>query len=66
MKYFIEVEMITGTKHKSIPTDIDESVLSVFRNLEEAKHIQIPISETQGVILSPKHIVSLTLTEIPE
>lgn len=66
MKCFIEVEMVTGAKHKSIPTEVEGSLLKVFYNLDAASHVQIPLSESQAVILSPKHIVSLTLTEISE
>lgn len=66
MKYWIEAEMITGTKHMSIATEIDDHLLKLFYNMDNASHIQLPITESDCVILNPKHVVSLRLTEVME
>lgn len=66
MKYWIEAEMITGTKHMSIATDVSSSLLEGFYNMDNASHIQLPITESDCVILNPKHVVSLRLTEVME
>lgn len=66
MKHVIEVQMITGITYKSVPSELDNDMVNLFRNLDGAKYLQIPLSDTRGVILTPKHIVSIMLTEVGE
>lgn len=66
MRHVIEVQMITGITYKSVPSELDNDMVNLFRNLDGAKYVQIPLSDTQGVILTPKHIVSIMLTEVGE
>lgn len=66
MKHYIEAEMVTGTKYKSVATEVDGQLLKVFYNLDNASHVQLPITESDCIILNPKHIVSLRFTEVME
>lgn len=66
MKYNIEIQMVTGVVHKASAIEIGNDWLQVIRNLDDAAYVQLPLSETKAVSLSPKHIVSVSMEEVEE
>lgn len=66
MKYNIEIQMVTGMIHKANAIEIGNDWLNIIRNLDDAAYVQLPLSETKCVSLSPKHIVSVSMEEVVE
>lgn len=66
MKHEVEVQMVTGTMHKSKAIEVGSDFLKILYNLDDASYIQLPITDAQIVILNPAHIVSVTLHEVVE
>ncbi|WP_443698966.1 hypothetical protein [Pseudomonas sp.] len=64
MKHIIKVQMTTGVVHTSIAGVITNGLMEVFQNLDSSAFMQISVSDTEVVILNPKHIVSVTLQEV--